>query len=45
MDSFYVSDLTGAKITDPARQNVIRRVLGDTFDRAGDGRVPASPAA
>ena len=35
VDSFYVSDLTGAKVTDPARQEVIRRVLGDTFVRLG----------
>ena len=33
VDSFYVSDLTGAKITDPTRQEVIRRVLTDTFER------------
>ncbi|MGI3901014.1 MAG: [protein-PII] uridylyltransferase [Janthinobacterium lividum] len=36
VDSFYVSDLTGAKITDPARQEVIRRVLGETFERSLD---------
>lgn len=48
VDSFYVSDLTGAKITDPARQDVIRRVLGDTFQRSADRPAPTAggpPAA
>ena len=43
VDSFYVSDLTGAKITDPSRQQVIRRVLGDTFERAGDRAAAGTP--
>lgn len=38
VDTFYVSDLTGGKITDPSRQALIRRVLGDTFARARPGR-------
>ena len=45
VDSFYVSDLTGAKITDPARQEVIRRVLGDTFERSGNRPAPAGGGA
>ena len=44
VDSFYVSDLLGAKITDPSRQEVIRRVLGDTFERA-PGRPAERPPA
>ncbi len=43
VDSFYVSDLLGAKITDPSRQEVIRRVLGDTFERAGDRTAAGTP--
>ncbi len=31
VDSFYVTDLTGAKITDPRREAAIRRRLADTF--------------
>ncbi len=47
VDTFYVSDLTGAKITDPSRQAVIRSVLGDTFVRSRDRRAttPASQQA
>ncbi len=45
VDSFYVSDLTGAKITDPARQEVIRRVLADTFERPQDRAVPPAAGA
>ena len=47
VDTFYVSDLTGAKITEPGRQEVIRRVLEETFERVPEksGRVrAASPA-
>ncbi len=45
VDTFYVSDLTGAKITDPTRQEVIRRVLGDTFERRNDrAQAPAAGA-
>ena len=43
VDSFNVSDLTGAKITDPSRQEVIRRVLGDTFGRARDRAAAEAP--
>ena len=32
VDAFYVTDLTGAKITSPARQAAIRRQLVDIFD-------------
>ena len=31
VDTFYVTDLTGAKITDPSRENAIRRRLIETF--------------
>jgi [protein-PII] uridylyltransferase len=47
VDTFYVSDLTGGKITDPSRQALIRRVLGETFARArpGGGIVAAGGPA
>jgi [protein-PII] uridylyltransferase len=32
VDTFYVSDLTGAKVTNPARQTALRRNLLDVFD-------------
>ncbi len=37
VDSFYVTDLTGAKITEPTREEAIRRHLVDTF--SGKGRA------
>lgn len=47
VDTFYVSDLTGSKITDPSRQALIRRVLGETFARArpGGGSLAAGEPA
>ena len=32
VDTFYVSDLTGAKVTSPARQSALRRNLLEVFD-------------
>lgn len=32
VDAFYVTDLTGLKITNPARQGTIRRQLLESFD-------------
>ncbi len=37
VDSFYVTDLTGAKIADPARETAIRRRLVEIFSGAGKG--------
>ena len=37
VDSFYVTDLTGAKITDPAREAAIRHRLADIFSGAEKG--------
>ena len=37
VDSFYVTDLTGAKITDPARENAIRRRLTEIFSGVEKG--------
>ncbi|MFZ2100721.1 MAG: [protein-PII] uridylyltransferase [Oricola sp.] len=36
VDTFYVTDLTGHKITDPARQKRIRKVLEDVLMGRGD---------
>ncbi|HEX4768174.1 MAG TPA: [protein-PII] uridylyltransferase, partial [Lichenihabitans sp.] len=35
VDSFYVTDLTGAKIADPVRETAIRRRLTEIFSGAG----------
>ena len=32
VDTFYVSDLTGAKVVNPARQASVRRNLMDVFN-------------
>jgi [protein-PII] uridylyltransferase len=32
VDTFYVSDLTGAKVVNPARQGAVRRNLMDVFN-------------
>ena len=32
VDTFYVSDLTGAKVTNPSRQATLRRNLLDVFE-------------
>ncbi|QKV19566.1 [protein-PII] uridylyltransferase [Oricola thermophila] len=36
VDTFYVTDLTGHKLTDPSRQKRIRRVLEDVLQGRGD---------
>ena len=36
VDSFYVTDLTGAKVVDPSRQATIRRQLLDVFATSAD---------
>jgi len=36
VDTFYVTDLTGHKITDPGRQKRIQKVLGDVLKGRGD---------
>ena len=35
VDTFYVSDLTGAKVTNPARQAALRRNLLEVFEGGG----------
>ena len=35
VDVFYVTDLTGTKITHPSRQAALRRALLDVFERDG----------
>ena len=37
VDSFYVTDLTGAKIADPGRETAIRKRLVEIFSGAGKG--------
>jgi [protein-PII] uridylyltransferase len=44
VDVFYVTDLTGTKITHPSRQAAIRRALIDVFEGDG-GEAPARAAA
>ncbi len=36
VDTFYVSDLTGAKVINPARQAALRRNLLDVFEAGGE---------
>ncbi|GAB4360332.1 MAG: [protein-PII] uridylyltransferase [Oricola sp.] len=36
VDTFYVTDLTGHKLTDPGRQKRIQKVLGDVLTGRGD---------
>jgi [protein-PII] uridylyltransferase len=45
VDTFYVTDLTGHKITDPVRQKRIRKVLTDVLMGRGDDNpvVQVSP--
>ena len=45
VDSFYVTDLTGAKITDPRRESVIRRRLVDTFSGPSPTSAPSATKA
>ena len=47
VDSFYVTDLTGSKITSPARQATIRRLILAIFDppeekRGAEGQRPGA---
>ncbi len=43
VDTFYVTDLTGAQITDPRRESAIRRALVETFK--GGGKPAGAPGA
>jgi [protein-PII] uridylyltransferase len=43
VDVFYVTDLTGTKITHPGRQGAIRRALLEVFEHEG-GEAPARAA-
>lgn len=44
VDVFYVTDLTGTKITQPDRQATIRRAVMAVFEGEGAGRRPARKA-
>ncbi len=39
VDAFYVTDLTGLKITSPARQGAIRKALLDAFEMQAEGNA------
>jgi [protein-PII] uridylyltransferase len=45
IDTFYVTDLTGAKIENPTRQARIRTALLETLDRPAAQRGPKAKAA
>lgn len=44
VDVFYVTDLTGTKVTHPGRQAAIRRTLLEVLDRDGKPEAPARAA-
>jgi [protein-PII] uridylyltransferase len=44
VDVFYVTDLTGAKIANPARQTAIRRQLLDVFASEEESKAKRAPA-
>jgi [protein-PII] uridylyltransferase len=43
VDSFYVTDLTGSKITSASRQGAIKRHILAIFDPAEEKRAAAAP--
>src|SRR6185295_8583136 len=45
VDVFYVTDLTGAKITHPGRQAAIRRAMLEVFDGDAGAEQPLRAAA
>jgi [protein-PII] uridylyltransferase len=45
VDVFYVTDLTGAKLSSTARMNAVRRALADVFKAEEDAERPARAAA